>query len=205
MLVIFSAIGIMAPELERRSIYTLISKPLSRTGILTGKLLGVMLCLLIYALVMVLSAQLFFLIVGAEFQAALFPAFAIGFINFMIFGALAMFMAANFRPIPASVMSVMILWVSTFAGTFTIKTIAQEVFKFGEWVDTVLLILPQQKNIGFYALSHIFDKYSQTMLDEAPPFLKFVSDNPRELMQPLIWLGFIIVINYLSFYKKEFD
>ncbi|MFH1515320.1 MAG: ABC transporter permease subunit [bacterium] len=205
MLVIFIAIGIMAPELERRSIYTLISKPLSRTGIISGKLLGVMICLLIYALIMILSAQFFFLIVGAKFQPSIFPAFAIGFINFLIFGALAMFLAVNFRPIPSAVVSMMILWVSTFAGTFTIKTIGQEIFKFGKWVDYVLLILPQQKNIGFYALSFIFDKYQKSMIAEAPDMLKFISDSPRELIQPLIWLGCILVINFLSFYKKEFD
>lgn len=205
-LVIFIAIGLMAPELERRSIYTLISKPLSRTGILFGKILGVYMTQILYALIMLLTAQIFFLSAGAGFQKAIFIPFAVGFIDFMIFGALATFFSIHFRQIQAAVLTIMVLWVSTYSGTFFIKIIGQEVFKFGDWVDYVLLILPQQKNIGFYALSFIFDKYQKSMFEDLPmESIKMISDDPSVLLQPVIWLASILVLSFLAFYKKEFD
>jgi len=205
LLAIFIAIGLLAPELERRSIYTLISKPLSRSGIIIGKLLGAFMCQIVYAVLMVLIAQFFFLIGGAGFQSALFPAFAVGFLNFLIFGSLAMFLSIHFRSIPSAVISMIILWVSTHSGVFFIKTIGKELFKFGAWLDYALLILPQQKNIGFYALSFIFDKYQRAMLDKMPDMFELVSDDPGMLIQPAVWLACIIVLNLLSFYRKEFD
>jgi ABC-type transport system involved in multi-copper enzyme maturation permease subunit len=205
-LVIFIAIGLMAPELERRSIYTLISKPLSRTGILFGKILGVYMTQILYAFIMLLTAQIFFLSAGAGFQKAIFIPFAVGFIDFMIFGALATFFSIHFRQIQAAVLTIMTLWVSTFSGTFFIKIIGQEVFKFGDWVDYVLLILPQQKNIGFYALSFIFDKYQKSLFEDLPmESIKMISDDPQVLLQPVIWFACILLFNFLAFYKKEFD
>ncbi len=205
LLAIFVAIGLLAPELERRSIYTLISKPLSRSGIIIGKLLGAFMCQIVYALLMLLAAQFFFLISGAKFQPELFPAFAVGFLNFLIFSSLAMFLSIHLRSIPSAVISMIVLWVSTHSGVFFITTIGKELFKFGAWLDYALLILPQQKNIGFYALSFIFDKYQQAMLGEMPDMFELVSNDPGMLIQPAIWLACIIVLNLLSFYRKEFD
>ena len=205
-LVIFIAIGLMAPELERRSIYTLISKPLSRTGILFGKILGVYMTQIVYALIMLLTAQIFFISSGAGFQKAIFIPFAVGFIDFMIFGALATFFSIHFRQIQAAVLTIMILWVSTYSGMFFIKTIGQELFRFGAWLDYLLLLLPHQKNIGFYALSFIFDKYSKALFEDLPmESIKLISDDPMVLLQPAIWLACILLFNFLAFFKKEFD
>jgi ABC-type transport system involved in multi-copper enzyme maturation permease subunit len=205
-LVIFIAIGLMAPELERRSIYTLISKPLSRTGILFGKILGVYMTQIVYALIMLLTAQIFFLSSGAGFQKTIFIPFAVGFIDFMIFGALATFFSIHFRQIQAAVLTIMVLWVSTYSGMFFIKTIGHELFKFGEWLDYLILLFPQQKDIGFYALSFIFDKYQQSLLSDLPiESIKLVSKDPMVLLQPVIWLASILVMSFLAFYKKEFD
>jgi ABC-type transport system involved in multi-copper enzyme maturation permease subunit len=205
LLAIFVAIGLLAPELERRSIYTLISKPLSRSGIIFGKLLGAAMCQIVYAVIMILAAQFFFLISGAEFQKLLFPAFAVGFLNFLIFSALAMFLSIHLRSIPSAVISMIVLWVSTHSGVFFIETIGKELFKFGAWLDYALLILPQQKNIGFYALSFVFDKYHRALLNQMPDMFELVSDDPGMLIQPAIWLACIIMLNFLSFYRKEFD
>lgn len=205
LLAIFIAIGLLAPELERRSIYTLISKPLSRTGIIFGKLLGAAMCQLVYAVIMILAAQFFFLISGAEYHLSLFPAFAVGFLNFLIFSALAMFLSIHLRAIPSAVVTMIVLWVSTHSGMFVITTVSQELFKFGAWVDWVLLVLPHQKNIGFYALSFIVDKYQQAMIDEMPDMFHLISADPGMLIQPAIWLACMLVLNFVSFYKKEFD
>lgn len=205
LLAIFTAIGLLAPELERRSIYTLISKPLSRTGIIFGKLLGAAMLQALYAVIMILAAQFFFLIVGAQFQENLFPAFAIGFINFLIFSALAMFLSIHLRSIPAAGVTMIVLWTSTQSGMFVVKTVSQELFKFGEWVDWCLLVLPHQKNLGTYALSFIVDKYQQSMFDEMPDMFQLILNDPNLLVQPLVWLGCMLLMNFLGFYKKEFD
>jgi ABC-type transport system involved in multi-copper enzyme maturation permease subunit len=205
-LVIFIAIGLMAPELERRSIYTLISKPLSRTGILFGKILGVYMTQIVYALIMLITAQIFFLSAGAGFQKAIFIPFAVGFIDFMIFGTLATFFSIHFRQIQAAVLTIMILWVSTYSGMFFIKTIGHELFKFGKWLDYLILLFPQQKDIGFYALSFIFDKYQQALFEDLPmESIKLVSNDPMVLLQPVIWFACILVLSFLAFFKKEFD
>ena len=211
LLVIFSAVGLMSPELERRSIYTLISKPISRTMIFAGKYLGVVVAQLSYAIILILITQVLLLASGAGFFGGLFPAFAVGFIAFLIFAAVALLFSTWFRPIPASVMSLIILSASSNAGTSMGEAICKEIFKFGKWVDYVILLLPQQRLIGRLANNFNLDKYQKMFLSEMPDefeevgFLKFVSDDFTTLSQPLIWFIIILIIAFTYFSRKEFD
>ena len=206
-LAIFGTIGLLGSELENRSIYTLISKPLSRTNIFFGKLFGILLALLFYAVIMMVAAQVFFLASGAGLQLSLFPAAAVGFLNFIIFSTLALLLSVRSRPILAGVLSMIILWTSTNLGVTAIKTIGRLVFKLSEKAaGNIILVFPSQKSIGGYAIHFLFGKYYQAMFDELPrEWVELVTKDPRVLIQPAIWLGVILVLGYLSFFRREFD
>jgi len=205
-LAIFGAVGLIGPELDKRSIYTLISKPLSRTHIFLGKTFGLFGALFLYAVIVNLAVQLFFLFSGAGFQPSLFIASAIGFLNFMIFGLLALLLSSRLNAILAAGISMILLWISTNAGTTLIREIGKGLFKFGDIVDYFILLLPSQKSIGNYAVHFLFDKYYTGMLDDIPSeIFELVTKDPHALIQPFIWFGAVFVLGYLSFFRKEFD
>jgi len=207
LLSIFGAIGLLGSELENRSIYTLISKPLSRSNIFFGKLYGLTGALLIYGIIMIIVAQLFFMISGAGLQLMLFPAAAVGFINFLIFGTLALMFSIRVRPILAGVLSVIVLWTSTNAGITAIKAVGKAFFKLSDKVVNYAdIVLPSQKSIGGYAIHFLFDKYYQAMMGDLPKeWINLISNDIHVLIQPVIWLGFLLLIGYFSFFRREFD
>jgi ABC-type transport system involved in multi-copper enzyme maturation permease subunit len=211
LLVIFSGVGIMSPELEKRSIYTLISKPLSRGMIFLGKLLGIIAVMFTFSLVLLLFTELLLMASGAGFYRGLFPAFAVGFISFLIFAGVSLLFSTLFRPVPASVISLILLsWSS--AGAVTIaEVLTKEVFKFGKWANIFIYLLPQQRLIGRFANNFNIDKYQKMFLGGLPEefrefgALKLITDNPAVLIQPLIWLIIIMIIGFAYFSRKEFD
>lgn len=205
-LAIFGAVGLIGPELDKRIIYTLISKPLSRTHIFLGKLLGLLGMVLFYAIVMNVAAQIFFLAAGAGFHFSLLLTSAVGFLNFMIFGILAILLSTRLNLILATVLSVLILWSSTNFSTTMINAVGKSLFKFGSSVDLLIMLLPSQKSIGNYAIHFLFDKYWTGMVSQMPPeIFELITDKSSVLIQPLIWLGAVLVLSYLSFFRKEFD
>jgi len=205
-LAIFGAVGLIGPELDKRSIYTLISKPISRTHIYLGKLFGLFGSLLLYAVIMNITSQMLFIISGAGYQPSLFIASAIGFMNFIIFGLFALLLSTRLNSILAAVLSVILLWSSTNFSVTMMKQIGTDLFKFGDWLDYFILLLPSQKSIGNYAIHFILDKYYGSMLHEIQQeVFEFITDKPIVLVQPLIWIAAVLILGYLSFFRKEFD
>jgi Cu-processing system permease protein len=109
---IFIGIGLVAKEVERRSIYALLSKPISRPQLILGKYLGLVLTLAVNVAVMAVAlyAVLTYMTVteSPEFQAgwdapgidpALLKALFLIFIELMLITALAVFFSTFSTPI----------------------------------------------------------------------------------------------------------
>jgi ABC-type transport system involved in multi-copper enzyme maturation permease subunit len=109
---IFIGIGLVSKEVERRSIYSLLSKPISRSQFIAGKYAGLVLTLAVNVAVM--TAALY-LVLGymtwvetAEFKAAwdapgvdprLLEAIALIFVELMIVTAIALFFSTFSTPL----------------------------------------------------------------------------------------------------------
>ncbi len=87
---IFVGIGLVSKEIERRTIYTIMARPISRTQFVLGKYLGLVLTLLINILIMLTVFLVTLWMSGAPIHIALFQAVGLIFVELLLVTALAL-------------------------------------------------------------------------------------------------------------------
>jgi Cu-processing system permease protein len=87
---IFVGIGLVSKEIERRTIHTIMARPIRRIQFVLGKYLGLVLTLAINILIMVLVYVSVLWVYNAPIHGALFQAFELIFIELLIITAVAM-------------------------------------------------------------------------------------------------------------------
>jgi len=88
---IFVGIGLVSKEIERRTVYTIMARPISRTQFLLGKYLGLVLTLFVNVVVMVAVFLLTLQVYHAPVHGALFQAIQLMFVEMLLVTALALF------------------------------------------------------------------------------------------------------------------
>lgn len=88
---IFVGIGLVSKEIERRTIYTIMARPISRMQFVLGKYLGLAFTLSINVLIMLSVFLVTLLISGASVHLALLQAVELIFVELLIVTALALF------------------------------------------------------------------------------------------------------------------
>ena len=101
---VFIGIGLVSKEIERRTVYTLLAKPLHRFEFVLGKYAGLAITLLVNTAVMSLWFFLVLLIKGM-FDGMLVMAILLLFFQFLLITALAVLFSCLSTPILASVMT----------------------------------------------------------------------------------------------------
>lgn len=98
MTAIFVGIGLVYQEIERKTIYNILSKPVSRAHFLIGRYCGLLAVLFVNLLVMVLALSLVLLAVGG-FTWRIFAAEGYTFLELMILTAVAIFFSSLTSPV----------------------------------------------------------------------------------------------------------
>jgi len=101
---VFIGIGLVSQEIERRTVYTLLAKPLHRFEFVLGKYAGLAITLLVNTAVMTLWFFLALLVKGM-FDGMLAVAVLLLFFQFLLITALAVLFSCLSTPILASVMT----------------------------------------------------------------------------------------------------
>jgi len=101
---VFIGVGLVSREIERRTVYTLLAKPIHRFEFVLGKFGGLVITLLVNTLVMMLW---FLLIVSLKgmFDPRLLVAVALLYLQFVLITALAVLFSCLSSPILSSVMT----------------------------------------------------------------------------------------------------
>ncbi|MFQ5992788.1 MAG: ABC transporter permease [Nitrospiraceae bacterium] len=87
---IFVGIGLVSKEIERRTVYTIMARPISRTQFILGKYLGLAFTLLVNVGVMLIVYLATLWIYGAPFHASLLQAVQLIFIELLLVTAIAL-------------------------------------------------------------------------------------------------------------------
>jgi ABC-type transport system involved in multi-copper enzyme maturation permease subunit len=95
---IFVGVGLVFKEIERRTIYTVITKPIRRYQFIVGKYLGLVLTLLVNMSIMTVGYYALLLARGAA-NLRLLEAIALSFVEVLVVTALAVFFSAFSTPI----------------------------------------------------------------------------------------------------------
>jgi ABC-type transport system involved in multi-copper enzyme maturation permease subunit len=88
---IFVGIGLVNKEIERRTVYTIMARPISRTQFILGKYCGLALTLLINVIIMISAFLATLLMSGGAVHLALFQAIELIFVELLLVTALALF------------------------------------------------------------------------------------------------------------------
>jgi ABC-type transport system involved in multi-copper enzyme maturation permease subunit len=102
---IFVGIGLVHREVDRRTIYTILSKPLSRSEFLLGKYLGLVATLWLQLAIMSAAFLGFSAIAGAAVTGAHAAALALAGVELALIVAIAIFFSAFTTPMLASLFS----------------------------------------------------------------------------------------------------
>lgn len=90
LIAIFVGIGLVNKEIEKKTIYTIVSKPVARYQFLIGKYLGLTLTLLVNTLIMAGGLLLVLVAQDVPIENLLFKALGLIFLEFMVITAVAL-------------------------------------------------------------------------------------------------------------------
>ena len=111
---IFTGVNLVYKELEKKTIYTIMSKPIHRSQFLAGKYLGLALTMFVLVLFMggVLASLIF--LVGGELQWVMFQAIWLIFIEVLIVLAVALVFSSFSTPFLSGLMTLGVFLVGRF-------------------------------------------------------------------------------------------
>ena len=90
LIAIFVGIGLVSKEIEKKTIYTIVSKPVARYQFLLGKYLGLTITLFVNTVVMALGLLVVLYAQAVPVEGMLFKALALIFVEFMVITAVAL-------------------------------------------------------------------------------------------------------------------
>ncbi|MEY4526757.1 MAG: hypothetical protein RL768_476 [Nitrospirota bacterium] len=90
LIAIFVGIGLVNKEIEKKTIYTIVSKPVARYQFLIGKYLGLTLTLFVNTLIMAAGLLLVLVAQNVPIESMLFKALGLIFMEFMVITAVAL-------------------------------------------------------------------------------------------------------------------
>lgn len=90
LIAIFVGIGLVSKEIEKKTIYTIVSKPVARYEFLLGKYLGLLVTLLVNMSVMVIGLLAVLFLQDVPIHLVLFKALGMIFLEFMVVTAVAL-------------------------------------------------------------------------------------------------------------------
>lgn len=126
LIAIFVGIGLVSKEIEKKTIYTIVSKPVARYQFLIGKYLGLTLTLLVNTLIMAAGLLLVLFAQNVPIESMLFKALGLIFMEFMVITAVAL-LCSTFTSATLSA-------IFTLA-TYVIGHLTADLKTFGEKMD----------------------------------------------------------------------
>jgi len=153
---IFVGVGLVFKEIERRTLYTILSKPISRSEFAIGKYLGLCLTLLVNVSVMGagLSLAIFYIRRGWDpLVARIWPAILLIYVELIIVTAVAMLFSSFSTPALSSLLTFFIFVIGHFSSD--LKILSQSMANApARWLFAALYyLLPNLANYNLITLA----------------------------------------------------
>lgn len=150
MVSIFIGTGMIYKEIDKRTIYTILSKPAERWQFLAGKYLGLLLTTTVNLIVLAAAFLIYLKIFDAPVTTALVQALFLTFIEMMVVTAIAIFFSSASTPILSAIFTTIIF----FSGQLTkwVVDLGSTMRNTAPWVEKMLygvyLVLPNLHNFN---------------------------------------------------------
>ena len=192
LIAVFIGVGLVSKEIERRSLYPLLAKPLSRDELFLGKFAGLAFTLFVNLAVMTAGLYLTLVLTGSAAPLRLLAAVYPLFLGLLLVVAIAMlFSTVSSSAALASVFTVGVV----VAGRFTdvVRNMREVAPGVPPWVvDALYAVVPNFRN---------FDFKDKVAYGEAvpPDVLAWVT------VYGVAWIAIVLVLGLLSFRSRDFQ
>ncbi|HZM85045.1 MAG TPA: ABC transporter permease [Blastocatellia bacterium] len=152
LIAIFIGVGLVYKEIDKRTIYSLLSKPVHRYEFIVGKYAGLCLTLLINTGVMVLAIELALLYVNRRFvplQGAVLAASYLIYLELVLLVAVALMFSSFSTPMLAALFSFAVYVIGHFSKDLLVMASISNSTMTRVVLTTLYYLLPNLSNFGF--------------------------------------------------------
>lgn len=186
---IFIGVGLVSKEVERRSIYPLLAKPLTRDEFLLGKFIGLSSTLLVNLLLMSLGIYLTLFLTSREFDPGLLKAFGPIYLGLVLTVALALAFSTTMSSTLAAVCTFGVVLAGRYSDV--ILNMREVVEGAPEWlIKTVYWVVPNYRN---------FDLKNKVVYGDVVAADTLVAI----VLYAVTYTGAVLVLALISFRKRE--
>jgi ABC-type transport system involved in multi-copper enzyme maturation permease subunit len=189
---IFVGVSLVSKEIEKRTVYAILSKPVSRAEFVVGKYLGLCLTLLVNVLVMGVGVSLaLFYVGGSGFAFAIWGAIFLIFLELTILIAVAILFSSFSSPALSALLSFFVFIIGHFSEA--LRELAQNLgssfakFFFGG----IYYLLPNLSNFVFR---------TETAHGITPPSSMIFG----AAAYAIVYVGILLIITVLIFSRRNF-
>ena len=154
LIAIFIGVGLVYKEIDKRTIYNLLSKPVERHEFIIGKYLGLCMTLLVNSTVMVLGLELALLYVNGGFVSlhlSVLPAAFLIFLELALLVAVALMFSSFTTPMLSALFSFAIYAIGHFSGDLNLAAELSNSAMVRGLLKTAYYLLPNLSNFSFIA------------------------------------------------------
>jgi ABC-type transport system involved in multi-copper enzyme maturation permease subunit len=191
LIAVFIGTGLVSKEIERRSLYPLLAKPLTRGEFFLGKFAGLAFTLLVNVAVMAASLALTLVATGRGLDPELVTAVYPILLGLLLVVAFAMLFSTQTSAALAAVFTVGVVVAGRFADV--VRNMREVAPGVPPWLaEAVYTILPNFRN---------FDFKDRVAYGEAVPagVLAWVT------VYGVVWIAIVLVLGLLSFRSRDFQ
>ena len=191
---IFIGIGLVYKEIDKRTIYSLLAKPIHRSEFILGKYFGLCLTLLVNSAVMALGISLALLFVkkGADpIQAKIWPAAYLIFLELMLMTAISLMFSSFSTPALSALMTFFLFVIGTFSADLKLFAATVGVGVVKVVCTSLYYILPNLNNFNFIASAAHGNTPSASMIGAATVYA-------------MLYISALLAITVLIFQKRNF-
>lgn len=191
LIAVFTGINLVYKEIEKKTIYNILSKPISRTNFIIGKFFGLAFTLLVALSAMALIFFLFLYISVGEMDPRILLYFFMLYIELLIITAISLLFSSFSTPILSSIFTISLYLIGQVLWTFNLfkAHLQTPVDKFVAYL--IYYILP---NLDKFNLKHAVVMKTQL---EAGYVLNAV-------LYGVVYIAAVLILATLIFNKREF-
>ena len=152
LIAIFIGVGLVYKEIDKRTIYSLLSKPVHRHEFILGKYVGLCLTLLVNTAVMVLATELALLYVNRRFvpiQTAVLAASFLVYLELALVVAVALMFSSFSTPMLAALFSFAVYVIGHFSKDLLVMASLSSSSMTRAVLTALYYLLPNLSNFGF--------------------------------------------------------
>jgi ABC-type transport system involved in multi-copper enzyme maturation permease subunit len=194
LIAIFIGVGLVFKEIDKRTIYNLLSKPVNRHEFIIGKYLGLCLTLLVNLLVMVVGTQLALLYVNKGFtplSISILSAAYLIFLELMLIVAMALMFSSFSTPMLSALLSFAFYVIGHFSNDLKLAAEITESSVTRAVLTALYYLLPNLSNFGFI---------SQASRGEIAPMKLMLSAT----LYGVVYTAILISAAVMIFQKRNF-